>query len=162
MAHEYAVRGGVGGPVFGIVAPEDLDGRAEWVPLPRGRSLLEQLEARLGSEVDLAKVLFAVLGPLRPALEGEALGVILREVPAGLAREIADADLNVGSRVRSPTGPGDYLEEVARLVLQPPWRAAGYVRAVFAAARAALPPDEARRVEARLPAGIAELWRTAR
>jgi uncharacterized protein (DUF2267 family) len=47
-------------------------------------------------------------------------------------------------------------------VLHPPRRAAEYVRAVFAAAKAVLPPEDAQAIAARLPPDIADLWRAAR
>jgi uncharacterized protein (DUF2267 family) len=162
MSDGYAVSGGVGDPVFpGTVAPDAFDGRAEWLPPPGARSLLELVDARLGSEDDVRRTLLAVLAPLRAALDGEPLEAILRHLPGALAREIADADLNLNARVRTPTGTGDYLAEVSRLVLQPPWRAATAIRAVFAAARAVLSPEETRAVEARLPPDLAGPWSSA-
>lgn len=162
MAHEYTVAGGVAGRIPGAYGPDEIDGTAEWVPVRRPRDLLEALEARLGSEVDLRRVVLAVLGPLRGALEGPPLGALLAKLPLDLAREIPDAPLVLCTAVRAPSGAGDYLAEVARLVLHPPRRAAGYVRAVFASAKAVLGPGDHEAIAARLPPEIAELWRAAR
>lgn len=165
MASEYQVAGGVGGRLPGALGPSELDGRAEWSQLPgAGRpGLLQALVARLGSEVDARKVLLAVLAPLRPALEGEPLGAIAAELPPELARELADMDAALCERRRpAPAGARDYLREVSRLVMHPPPRAATYVRAVFAAARTALPHEIVVEVERRLPEDLADLWRAAR
>jgi uncharacterized protein (DUF2267 family) len=163
MSDDYRVRGGIGPPLPGIVGPADLDGRAEWVPVVRRtRELLEVLSARLGSEVHLHKVVLGVLSPLRAALDGAPLGALLAHLPLPLVREIAAGGVAVGERIRSPSGAGDYLLEVSRLIQHPPWRAATYVRAVFAAARAVLSREESDAIAARLPADLGELWRTAR
>jgi uncharacterized protein (DUF2267 family) len=162
MASVYAVRGGVGGVIPGLVGPAELDGRAEWRPLREPRDLVEALAGRLGSEADHEKVLLAVLAPLRPALEGEPLGALLARLPPHLARELADAELNLNARVPAPVDVGEYLVEVAGLVLHPPRRAAEYVRAVFAAAQAVLAPEDAQAIAERLPPHIADLWRAAR
>lgn len=162
MPDEYRVSGGVGGALPGLVGPAGLDGRAEWVPVPRGADLLERLEARLGSDVDHRKILLGVLAPLCPALDGAPLGAVVSHLPLWLARELADPGSALNDRVRAPRGAGDYLLEVGRLILHPPERAATYVRAVFAAARAVLSRAEAEAIAARLPADLAELWRGAR
>lgn len=151
----------MGGALPGVLGPEELDGRIEWVPLRTPRDLPEALEARLGSEDDVHRVLLAVLGPLRDLLDGEPLGAILARLPLHLARELADAELVLCARIAPASGLPEYLAEVSRLVLHPPEIALSYARAVFAAAKAVLAPDEARAVEARLPEGIAELWRAA-
>lgn len=156
------MRGGVGPELPGLVSPASVDGRAEWVPVVRpGAELLERLEARLGSEVDVHKIVLAVVAPLCPALDGAPLGALLAHLPLSLARELAQPDLALASRVRTPGGAGDYLCEVARLALLPPARAATYVRAVFAAARAVLTRADAEAIAARLPADLAGLWRAA-
>ena len=162
MDDGYRVRGGVGPALPGIVGPGELDGRAEWVPVRRGTDLLDTVEARLGSEVDLRKIVLGVLAPLCPALDGAPLGALLAQLPLSLARELVQRDLALDARVRTPRGAGDYLVEVARLVLQPPARAATYVRAVLAAARGALTEADREAIAARLPPDLAELWRTAR
>jgi uncharacterized protein (DUF2267 family) len=162
MGEGYRVRGGVGPPLPGIVGPADVDGRVEWVPVARTGELLDVLAARLGSEVDLRRVVLGVLAPLRSALDGPPLGALLARLPLSLARELAAADEALGARVRSPSGSGDYVLEVSRLILHPPWRAATYVRAVFAAARAVLAPEDAEAIASRLPPDLAEPWRTAR
>jgi uncharacterized protein (DUF2267 family) len=165
MIGEYQVRGGVGGRLPGALGPTELDGRSEWSPLRRaqGRSLFEAVGARLGSEVDARKVLLAVLGPLRPFLEGEPLAAVGAELPLDLARELADVEVALCERrLPAPTGARDYLREVARLVMHPPARAASYVRAVFAAARAVLPRDVVLEIEGRLPEDLAGLWQSAR
>jgi hypothetical protein len=163
MADEYRVRGGVGPALPGLVSPAALDGRAEWVPVARsGADLLETLEARLGSEVDVHKIVLGVLAPLAAALDGAPLGAVVAHLPLYLARELAQPDFALNTRVRAPRGAGDYLLEVARLVLQPPSRAVTYVRAVFAALRATLSRADAEAIAARLPADLAGLWRTAR
>ncbi len=146
----------------GLVGPAGLDGRAEWVPVPPGADLLERLEARLGSEADVRKIVLGVLAPLRPALEGAPLGALVARLPLWLARELAQPDFALNVRVRAPRGAGDYLVEVSRLVLLPPARAATYVRAVFAAARAVLARADSEAIAARLPPELAELWRSAR
>ncbi len=162
MSDPYLVRGGVGPPLPGIVGPADVDGRAEWVPVARTGELLDALSARLGSEVDLHKVVLAVVSPLRSALDGPPLGALLAHLPLPLARELAAPAFALGVRVRAPSGAGDYLLEASRLIQHPPYVAATYVRAVFAAARAVLSPEDADAIAARLPADLAELWRTAR
>lgn len=162
MGFPYRPSGGVGGTLPGILGPADLDGRAEWVPLRPARDLLEALAMRLGSEVDLRKVLLGVLSPLRAALEGEPLAALLATVPQELARVLADADLNLNARVHPATGAGDYLAEVSRLVQHPPRRAAEYVRAVFAAAKAVLDPGASDALAERLPPELAAAWRAAR
>ncbi len=162
MGRRYEVKGGVGGVLPGALGPDELDGRAEWVPFRRRGDLLDALAARLGSEVDLGKVVLAVLCPLRPALDGAPLGAIARTLPHELARELADAELNLCTRVATPAGAGDYLLDVSRMLLHPPVRAASYVRAVFAAAKAVLAPADAEAIAARLPPELAELWRAAR
>jgi uncharacterized protein (DUF2267 family) len=165
MIGEYQVTGGVGGRLPGALGPAELDGRAEWSSLGRApaRSLTEAVGARLGSEVDTRKVVLAVLGPLRPFLEGEPLGALAAELPLDLARELADVEVALCERrLAAPAGARDYLREVARLVMHPPARAASYVRAVFAAARAVLPPEVVLDIEERLPEELAGLWRAAR
>lgn len=162
MDDGYRVRGGVGPPLPGIVGPADLDGRAEWVPVRPAADLLDAVAARLGSEVDLHKIVLGVLAPLCPALDGAPLGALLAHLPLPLARELGQRDIALGARVRAPRGAGDYVVEVARLVQQPPARAATYARAVVAAVRGVLTPAEAEAIAARLPADLAELWRTAR
>jgi len=162
MSDPYGVRGGVGPALPGVVGPADLDGRAEWVPVPRIGGLLDALAARLGSEVDLHKVVLAVLAPLRAALDGPPLGALLAHLPLPLARELAAPDVALGARVRAPSGAGDYLLEVSRLILHPPGQAATYVRAVFAAAAAVLPRADWEAIAVRLPPDLGELWRTAR
>jgi uncharacterized protein (DUF2267 family) len=151
----------VGGTLPGVISPEELDGRIEWIPLRPPRDLSEALAARLGSEADLHRVVLAVLGPLRPVLEGEPLGGLTAKLPLPIARELADAELNLCARVAPATAADAYLAEVSRLVLHPPAVAATYVRAVFAAAKAVLDPSDAGAVEARLPPGVGELWRAA-
>jgi uncharacterized protein (DUF2267 family) len=138
-----------------------VDGRVEWVPVARTGELLDELSARLGSEVDLRRVVLAVLAPLRSALDGPPLGALVARLPLPLARELAAGDEALGAKVRSPSGGGDYVLEVSRLILHPPRRAATYVRAVFAAARAVLAPEDAEAIAARLPGDLAELWRGA-
>jgi uncharacterized protein (DUF2267 family) len=162
MTTPYQPAGGVGGRIPGTLGPADLDGRAEWIPARPPRDLLEALELRLGSEVDLRRVVLSVLSPLRGALEGEPLGALTAALPQDLARVLADADLNLNVRVRSPAGAGDYLAEVSRLVLHPPRRAAEYVRAAFAAAKAVLDPAAIHAISDRLPPEFAAAWRAAR
>ncbi len=162
MPDRYQPRGGVGGALPGVVAPDELDGRAEWVPLRPPRDLLDGLAARLGSETDLGRVVLAVLSPLRLALLGEPLGLLAAKLPLHLARELADAELNLGAKVEAPADARGYLAEVSRLLLHPPGAALAYVRAVFAAARSVLPPEDARAIEVRLPPGVVDLWRDAR
>lgn len=162
MPDGYAVRGAVGGVIPGVVGPSELDGRSEWVRLRAPRDVLEALEARLGSEVDLHRVALAVLAPLRKALEGEALGALTARLPQDLSRELADAGLNLCAAVPPAADRDDYLAAVSRLSLHPAPVAGTYVRAVFAAAKAVLAPEGARAVEERLPPGVAELWRRAR
>jgi uncharacterized protein (DUF2267 family) len=162
MGESYRVRGGVGPALPGIVGPADLDGRAEWVPIARGGDLLDVLAARLGSEVDLHKIVLGVIAPLRTALEGPPLQALLATVPLSLARGVVAGDAALGARVQAPAGAADYVREAARLIQHPPWRAATYVRAVFAAARAALRPEDAGAIAARLPRDLAELWEAAR
>ena len=161
MGDAYRVRGGVGPPLPGIVGPSELDARTDWIPLGRTRELLDVLAARLGSEVDLHKIVLGVLSPLRAALDGPPLGALVARLPLSLARELAAGGVAVGGRVRSPSGAGDYLLEVARLVQLPPARAATYVRAAFAAARAVLSREESDAIAARLPGDLGELWRGA-
>lgn len=162
MATPYQPRGGVGGRIPGTIAPSQLDGRAEWRPLRRPRDLLEALAMRLGSEADLRKVALAVLAPLRPALVGEPLGALLAALPQDLALPLAGAELELNARIRAPESAGEYLSEVSRLSLHPPRRAAEYVRAVFAAAKAVLEPASTAAVADRLPPELADAWRAAR
>ncbi len=161
MAHEYAVSGGVEGPVPGAYGPAELDGRAEWVPVRPALDVLDALAPRLGSDDDWRKVVLAVLSPLRRVLAGRALGALLAKLPPDLACELTDAEASLCSLVPAATGAGDYLAEVSRLALHPPSRAASYVRAVFAAAKAVLDDEDAEEVAARLPPDIAEIWRAA-
>lgn len=158
MAGEYHVSGGYGGEVPGTLGPDELDGRAEWVALS-GRDLRERLQARLGSEVDLRKVLLGVLVPLLGALRGEPVRAIAARLPYALARELLDAD---DAAARAPPGAEQYLREVSELVQHPLAAAAFHVRAVLGPIRAALPPELADEVERRLPAELAELWRASR
>lgn len=161
MGDDYRVRGGVGPELRGLVGPAEVDGRADWVPLPRSADLLGVVAARLGSEADVHKIVLGVLAPLVPALDGAPLGALVAQLPLSLARELAQPDLALNVRVRSPRGASDYLLEVSRLVLHPPDRAATFVRAVFAAARGALARADAEAVAARLPPDLAGLWRSA-
>jgi uncharacterized protein (DUF2267 family) len=164
---EYGVTGGLAGPVPGVQSPRDLDGRAEWAPLPDHRrlpllALLEELRARLGSEVDERKVVLGVLCPLGALLEGEPLESILAHLPFPYTREVLEAEWNLNAEVHAPAGAGDYLVEAAELLQQPPARAAATVRAFFGAARAVLRPDEAEAIAARLPRDLAAVWALAR
>ncbi len=161
MAHEYAVSGGIAGRLPGAYGPGELDGRAEWTPVRRPRDVPDALLPRLGSEDDWRKVVVAVLAPLRDALEGREMGALLAKLPGDLARELADAEWTLNSRVSAPRRAGDYLHEVSRAILHPPERAAGYVRAVFASARSVLEPGDDEAIAARLPDEIAALWRAA-
>jgi hypothetical protein len=159
---DYRVRGGVGPPLPGVVGPADLDATVEWVPVRRTSELLDVLAARLGSEVDLHKIVLGVLAPLAQALDGAPLAALLGHLPLWVGRELAAGDAALGARVRPATGAGDYLLEVSRLIQHPPPRAATYVRAVFAAARAVLSREEAEAIAARLAPDLAVLWRAAR
>jgi Uncharacterized conserved protein (DUF2267) len=161
MSDHYAVRGGVGPPLPGVVGPAELDATVEWVPVRRTSDLLDVLAARLGSEVDVHKVVLGVLAPLASALDGAPLGSLLAHLPLSIAWELAAGASAVGAPIRAPTGAGDYVLEVAQLIQHPPWRAAAYVRAVFATARHMLSRAEADAITARLPHDIAELWWTA-
>jgi uncharacterized protein (DUF2267 family) len=163
MTDEYRVRGGVGPELPGLVGPAGVDGRADWVPAVRpGADLVERLEARLGSDTDVHRIVLGVLAPLCPALDGAPLGALLAHLPLFLARELADPGFALASRVRAPRGAGDYVLEVSRLILHPPARAVTYVRAVFAAARAVLGRGDAEAIALRLPGDLAGLWRDAR
>ncbi len=162
MDKPYQPSGGVAGKIPGTLGPAELDMRAEWVPLRPPRDLLDAVAMRLGSEVDLRKVVLAVLSPLRDALEGEPLGALTARLPLDLARILAEADLTLNARVRPATGAADYLAEVSRLVLHPPRAAAEYVRAVFAAAKTVLDPEDAAAIAARLPPELGAAWRAAR
>jgi len=162
MGTPYQPGGGVGGRIPGTLGPAELDARAEWVPLRPPRDLLDALATRLGSEVDLRRVILGVLSPLRASLEGEPLGALAAALPLDLARALADADLNLNARVRPASGAADYLAEVSRLVRHPPRRAAEYVRAAFAAAKAVLEPAASQAVADRLPPEIGAAWRAAR
>jgi hypothetical protein len=162
MGHTYFVTGGQGAPTPGAIGPAELDARAEWVPLPARGDLLDELRGRLGSEVDLRKVVLSALCPLRTLLDGAPLGALLERLPFPLAREVLEGELNLNATVPPPTGVGDYLVEVARLLQHPPPRAAFYVRAVFGAAKAVLGPDGSEAVLGRLPVDLAEAWRSAR
>ncbi|WP_242395716.1 DUF2267 domain-containing protein [Anaeromyxobacter oryzisoli] len=159
--HTYVIAGGEGATP-GALGPAELDGRAEWVPIGSRWDLLELLTARLGSEVDLRKVVLAVLCPLREALKGPPLDALLARLPFPLAREIRDGELNLNAQVVAPSAAGDYLVEVARLLQHPPDQAAIYVRAVLGAARTVLAPEEADAIAALLPDDLAELWSAAR
>jgi uncharacterized protein (DUF2267 family) len=161
MAHTYSVAGGEGSAP-GALGPDELDGRAEWVPASRGRDLLSTLGARLGSEVDLRKVVLGVVCPLRASLEGPPLETLLAALPAALAREVREGELNLNARLRSPASAGEYLLDVSRLLLQTPRRAAVTVRALFGAVRATLGPDALEAMVARLPRDVADLVREAR
>jgi uncharacterized protein (DUF2267 family) len=152
----------VGGALPGTVGPGEVDGRAGWVPARPPRDVLDALALRLGSEVDLRKVVLAVLSPLRSALEGEPLGALTATLPPDLARVLADADLNLNVRVQAAASAAEYLDEVSRLVLHPPRGAAEYVRAVFAAAKAVLDPASIQAISDRLPPEIGAAWRAAR
>ncbi|WP_242340979.1 MULTISPECIES: DUF2267 domain-containing protein [Anaeromyxobacter] len=158
MTDGYRVSGGHGDAVPGALGPSDLDGRAEWVHVD-GRGIAERLEARLGSEVDLRKILFGVLVPLLGALHGEPLRAIAARLPHALARELLDEE---DGAVRGRIGAGEYLRDVAELVQHPPRAAAIYAGAVLAAVREALPAETAAEVERRLPPELLELWRDAR
>lgn len=162
MADYYEVKGGVGGRLPGALSPAQLDMRTEWVPLRPPQDLLEALAMRLGSEVQVVRVALGVLAPLRGFLGGEALGALVARLPQDVARELADAELNLNAHVAEPSSAAGYLAEVSRLVLHPPWRAAHYVRAVFAAAKRVLAPEDVEAIATRLPPELAELWRGAR
>ncbi len=162
MDEPYQPSGGVAGRIPGTVGPAQFDGRTEWVPLRRPHDLLDALAMRLGSEVDLRKVVLAVFSPLRAALEGEPLGTITSMLPQDLALVLADADLNLNARVRAAASASEYLAEVSRLVQHPPRIAAEYVRAAFAAAKAVLDGHDVEAVAARLPPELAAAWRAAR
>ena len=162
MGTPYHPGGVVGGPIPGTIGPAELDGRADWVPVRPPNDLLDALAMRLGSEVDLRKVVLAVLSPLRSSLEGEPLGALTAAVPQDLALVLADADLNLNVRVRAAADAGDYLAEVSRLVQHPPRRAAEYVRAVFAAAKSVIDPAAVRAISDRLPPELGAAWRAAR
>ena len=162
MADGFQVKGGVGGAIPGALGPADLDARLEWVHLRPGGDLLDALAARLGSEADLYKVVLAVLAPLRSALEGGPLGALTAKLPLDLARQLADAEQNLCAHLPPPSGAGDYLVDVSRLVQHPPRRAASYVRAVFASAKDLLAHQDSEAIAARLPPDLADLWRSAR
>jgi uncharacterized protein (DUF2267 family) len=158
MAGEYQVTGGFGYAVPGTVGPDEVEGRAEWVQL-EGQGLAEQLQARLGSEVDLRKVLLAVLSPLLGVLHGEPARAIAARLPYPLARELLDAD---DGATKVPVGAEQYLRDVSELVQHPLSAAALYARAVLGSIRATLAPEMAAEAERRMPAELAELWRTSR
>lgn len=158
MAGEYRVAGGYGDAVPGTIGPDEVDGRADWVQVD-GSGLAEQLQARLGSEVDLRKILLGVLAPLLGALHGEPARAIAARLPYALARELLDAD---DGATAGPAGAEQYLREVSELVQHPSSTAAVYVRAVLGPIRATLAPDVSAETERRLPEELAELWRTAR
>jgi uncharacterized protein (DUF2267 family) len=162
ISHTYEVAGGVG-RTPGAIGPDELDGRTDWIEVPaRGEGeLLERLEARLGSEARARRVLLAVLGPLRGALDGPALAAVLAHLPHRYARELGEAEWNLNAPVPAPVTGADYLAEVARLLQHPPRQAAAYVLAVLAALHEVMGPA-AREVADRLPPDLAELWRGVR
>lgn len=166
MEHTYAVSGGRGGPCPGAIGPDELEGDLEWRPLhDEGGDeggVMGRVAARLGSEVDARRVLLAVLGPLRGALEGRPLQALAEALPRRLVRELAEVEWNLNAAVPPATDAADYLLTVARLARFPPRTAATYVVAVFAAVRAALGSAESDAVADRLPADIGQLWRAAR
>lgn len=160
MAGDYQVAGGYGDAVPGTIGPDEVDGRADWVRA-EGRGLADDLQARLGSEVDLRKVLLGVLAPLSGLLRGEPIRAIAARLPYGLGRELLHAD--DGARdVAGPGGADAYLREVAELVQHPISTAASHVSAVLGPTRSALAPDVAGEIERRLPDDLAALWRSAR
>lgn len=159
MAGEYQVTGGYGDAVPGTIGPAEVDGRAEWVQLDGPAGLAKQLQARLGSEVDLRKVLLGVLSPLLGALHGDPVRAIAARLPYPLARELLDVD---DGAAQVPAGAEQYLRDVSELVQHPLSAAAFYARAVLGSIRAALAPDVAAELERRLPAELAEVWRTSR
>lgn len=158
MAGEYQVAGGYGDAVPGTIAPGEVDGRADWVRL-EGRGLADQLHARLGSEVDLRKVLLGVLWPLLGALRGAPVRAIAARLPYALARELLDGD---DGAMSASAGADEYLREVSELLQHPLATAAFYVRAVLGSVRATLPPEVDAEVERRLLRELADLWRTSR
>lgn len=160
MAGDYQVAGGYGDAVPGTIGPDEVDGRADWVR-GEGRGLADELQARLGSEVDLRKVLLGVLAPLLGLLRGEPVRAIAARLPYGLGRELLDAD-DGGRATAGPAGADAYLREVAELVQRPLSTAASHVTAVLGPIRSALAPDDAGELERRLPEELAALWRSAR
>lgn len=161
MADGYRVRGGVSGAIPGVVGPAGIDGRWEWVPVRHGVDLVDVLAARLGSDVNPHIVAFGVLAPLARALDGMPLGVLVAHLPLDLGLELARA-AELHSGVRPATGSGDHVEEVARLIQQPPWRAAATIGAVFASVHEVLAPEEIEAIAARLPQDLAAGFRGAR
>ncbi len=162
MEHTYTVSGGRGGPCPGAIGPDEVEGDLEWRPLPRAGGALADVAARLGSEVDARRVILAVLGPLRAALQGQPLDAVVATLPRRMARELAEVEWNLNAAVPPAADATDYLLTVARLTRYPPRTAATYVLSVFAALRGALAPAQAEAVAERLPADLAQLWRAAR
>ena len=157
-----SVQGYHGGPVAGALGPAGLEGRSEWVELRGDGEPEDRVAARLGSEVDLRKVVLAVLCPLRGWLEGEPLGAVLATLPARLAREVQDGELILLRRMGRPGSASEYLGEVADLALQPPARARHYALAVLGTVKEALSPEARAAVAGRLPRDVAALWSEAR
>jgi uncharacterized protein (DUF2267 family) len=162
MGQFMSVRGYHGDPVAGALGPAGLDGRSEWTELAPAPEPGERVAARLGSEVNLRKVVLAVLCPLRGWLEGELLEAILATLPRRLAREVVDGELILLRQVRRPETADDYLATVAELLLHPPAVARTYVLAVLGTVKEALAPEARGAVAARLPRDVAAIWDEAR
>lgn len=161
MPDRYQAAGGVGGRLPGVIGPDELDGRLDWAPLRPPRDLPEAIALRLGSEDQAQRSILGVLAPLREPLDGEPLRALAAVLPLDLARELIDAEQSLCTRIAPPSGAAEYLAEVSRLLLRPADVAATYVRAVFGAAKALLSREVVGAVEARLPPGVAEIWREA-
>jgi uncharacterized protein (DUF2267 family) len=161
MAHTYRVSGGQGFEVPGALGPAELDARTEWVSTRRDGGLVSILAPRLGSGSDAAHVIVGVLLPLRTALAGPPLEALLAHLPPPIAGVLRAGAPGAGPASPTPAGKHEYLAQASLLLQHPPPRAASYARAVFAAAREVLAPDEASAVADRLPRELAELFVTA-
>jgi uncharacterized protein (DUF2267 family) len=151
-------------PVFsdlpGTIAPDELEGRAEWVR--PGEGFVRSVAVRLGSETQLDKLVLAALPPLGAWLAPDTYAAIVDDLPWGLRGMLRTPQSHLGGPVPRLEDRDAYVRFVAFHAQHPAARAALYVEALLAALRESLPQGLRDAVERELPPGLAGLWRDAR
>ncbi len=143
----------------GFVEPDEFEGRLEWVR--PGEGLVPSLTARLGSEVDAAKILLAALPPLRAFLAADTWAAIVEELPWDLRNMLRTPELHVGPVPRLEQ-PDDYVRFVAHHTQHPDERAALNVSSVLGALKETVPAGLADAIGRELPPTLAPAWAAAR
>jgi uncharacterized protein (DUF2267 family) len=144
----------------GTVEPDELDGREEWVPA--GGSFERSLEARLGSDARVAKLVLAALPPLRHHLAPDTWDAVADDLSWELRGMLASAAAHLGGPVPRLETADAYARFLGLHTGHAHARAALHARSVLGALKESVAPGLADAIAAELPGELAALWRDAR